>query len=181
MSFFSFRFIVFIFCFLFLYFLIPKKAQSITILIGNVIFYLNAGVNGFCAVLLTASFSFISALLIEKIKEAETKEVAPIESPEDKKVFKQSINEKMNRILTISVFVIIAVWLFLKLGNQMFDADRNRLFVPLGISFYSLNLISYLVDVRRNKCCAEKNCFKFLTYILFFPHIIQALLFSLFR
>ena len=46
-------------------------------------------------------------------------------------------------------------------------------FVPIGISFYSMQLIAYTVDVYKSKVIAEKNFFKFLLFVSFFPQIIQ--------
>ena len=45
--------------------------------------------------------------------------------------------------------------------------------VPLGISFYSLQLIAYLVDVRRGVVPAERDFLKFALYVSWFPHIMQ--------
>ena len=44
--------------------------------------------------------------------------------------------------------------------------------VPLGISFYTFRLISYLTDVRRGELEAEKDPFYFFTYAAFFPLVI---------
>ena len=42
---------------------------------------------------------------------------------------------------------------------------------PLGISFYTFNNISYIVDIKRKKIDAEKNILYYMTYILLFCHI----------
>lgn len=42
---------------------------------------------------------------------------------------------------------------------------------PLGISFYTFNNISYIVDVKRKKINCEKNILYYMTYILLFCHI----------
>lgn len=44
--------------------------------------------------------------------------------------------------------------------------------LPLGISFFTFQLISYLVDVRRNLIQPETSFFRFATYIFMFPHLI---------
>ncbi len=44
--------------------------------------------------------------------------------------------------------------------------------LPLGISFFTFQLISYLVDVRRRTVPLERNVARFATYILMFPHLI---------
>jgi alginate O-acetyltransferase complex protein AlgI len=44
--------------------------------------------------------------------------------------------------------------------------------LPIGISFYTFEAISYVVDVYRRKIRAEKNLAHFMLFILFFPHLI---------
>src|SRR2546423_2455230 len=44
--------------------------------------------------------------------------------------------------------------------------------LPLGISFFSFQLISYLVDVYRGDVKTKNNLWRFATYILMFPHLI---------
>jgi alginate O-acetyltransferase complex protein AlgI len=45
-------------------------------------------------------------------------------------------------------------------------------FLPLGISFYTFEAISYVVDVYRGKTAPVKNPFDYALYILFFPHLV---------
>lgn len=45
--------------------------------------------------------------------------------------------------------------------------------VPVGIAFYSMQLISYSVDVYKEKIKPEKNFLKFLLFVSYFPQIIQ--------
>lgn len=44
--------------------------------------------------------------------------------------------------------------------------------LPLGISFFTFQLVSYLVDVARGQVRAEKDLIRFSAYILMFPHLI---------
>ncbi len=47
-----------------------------------------------------------------------------------------------------------------------------KIIIPIGISFYTFEAISYTVDVYRRRIPAEKNFSHFLLFILFFPHLI---------
>lgn len=51
------------------------------------------------------------------------------------------------------------------------DPITLRIIVPLGISFYTFQLLSYIFDVYRNVIPAEKNFVKLAAYISFFPQI----------
>jgi alginate O-acetyltransferase complex protein AlgI len=49
----------------------------------------------------------------------------------------------------------------------------SSLVAPLGLSYITFQSISYLVDVSRSTVPAEKNIFKYATYILFFPKLVS--------
>ena len=53
---------------------------------------------------------------------------------------------------------------------SLFKYSRNLL-LPLGMSFYVFNSISYLTDVRRKKTEYERNIFRYLTYSMMFPTV----------
>ncbi len=150
MSIVSWYFPFFIACFFCVYFLIPKKYQWYLLLAGNLVFYLFAGVKGFAIALASAFFAYLVSLKLEHDRQNDA-------------------NKKGNiPLCTAVIIVIVAWWLFLKFMGPSFG-----LIMPLGISFYSLNLIAYLSDVHRLKYPAEKNFLRFLTYLLYFPQIIQ--------
>lgn len=44
--------------------------------------------------------------------------------------------------------------------------------LPIGISFFTFHAISYLIDIYRNKCRAQKNLLELALYIAFFPQLI---------
>jgi alginate O-acetyltransferase complex protein AlgI len=47
-----------------------------------------------------------------------------------------------------------------------------KVILPIGISFYTFEAISYVVDVYRGRVRAERNLAHFLLFILFFPHLV---------
>lgn len=55
--------------------------------------------------------------------------------------------------------------------NEIFT-DFNELILPLGISFWTFQQISYLTDVYYNKGDVENEYIYYLAYIFFFPHLI---------
>ncbi|CAN5246939.1 MBOAT family protein [soil metagenome] len=50
--------------------------------------------------------------------------------------------------------------------------DLSKVFIPIGISFYTFEAINYTVDVYRRKVPAEKNLANFMLFITFFPHLV---------
>lgn len=49
----------------------------------------------------------------------------------------------------------------------------SQFLLPLGISFYTFQSMGYLIDVHNDKYPAERNFFKFLLFVSFFPQLIQ--------
>lgn len=81
-------------------------------------------------------------------------------------------NKKKKRtFLTIAVIIVLGILTVIKLSKHV--SFFARVIVPLGVSYYSLSLIGYLVDVYVKKEKAEANFFKLLLYTIYFPRIIQ--------
>ena len=72
------------------------------------------------------------------------------------------------RALGLSVGAIVAILVFFKYGNLFLGGG---IFIPLGLSYYSLMVIGYLIDVYRGDVEAEKNILIFALYVSFFPQI----------
>ncbi len=81
---------------------------------------------------------------------------------------KTESKESCKRILGITIGVIAAILVFFKYGD-LFTFDR--FLIPLGLSYYSLMVIGYLIDVYRGDVDAEKNILIFALYVSFFPQI----------
>lgn len=60
---------------------------------------------------------------------------------------------------------------FALLGYKIINLNDNSIIIPLGLSFYSFKVISYLCDIYSGKINAEKNIFYYLDYVMFFPCI----------
>ena len=87
-----------------------------------------------------------------------------------------------NFITTISILVNVGILAVLKYFNFFADSVNSLLHVsiatynfiiPLGISFYTFSLIAYNVDCCNRTTKAEKNPFKFLLFVSYFPKILQ--------
>ena len=70
--------------------------------------------------------------------------------------------------------IISAFIIFFKLQLYLnFTNSADKILLPLGLSFYSFQAISYLVDVYRKKLASEKNLIPFLLYVSFFPQLVS--------
>lgn len=72
----------------------------------------------------------------------------------------------------LNFFISSFVILFNKLGLECSN-NTLKIVMPLGISFFTFKLISYIVDVRRNEISACKKLVTLANYISFFPTILS--------
>lgn len=83
--------------------------------------------------------------------------------------------------LTLSICLSAGILVYLKYSNFLIDTWNNLfsgnfqlldLFLPVGISFYTFQSISYVVDVYRGKVEATKSFLQYIFYLSFFPLIL---------
>jgi D-alanyl-lipoteichoic acid acyltransferase DltB (MBOAT superfamily)/lysophospholipase L1-like esterase len=82
--------------------------------------------------------------------------------------------------LNLGLLFIFKYFTFtLEIFNQLFlltdskiQFPTYKILLPVGISFYTFQTISYTIDVYRNKIFAERNFWKFAFYISFFPQLV---------
>src|SRR4029450_5972692 len=89
-------------------------------------------------------------------------------------------------LLILSISTSLALLAFFKYTNFLvgFACDALNIFglhaghpafsivLPLGISFYTFETISYIVDVYRGRTRAVRSLLDYALYILFFPHLV---------
>lgn len=124
----------------FAYYLIPNRLRQYFLLLVNLLFYATFG------------YKYIPVIIAEALV-----------------VWAGSQKGRIHRkpLLSLSIIALIAILLFFKLGNCVFDS----IVAPLGISFYTLQAVSYIVDVYRGDIEPERNPLKLITYLSFFPTI----------
>lgn len=133
-----------------IYYTIPGRFRWYSLLAGSLCFYYFCAGAKIIFLLGIAAISYSMAFLIEK-KKAE---------PFGK------------LILSAAVAAVLLPFSFFKfgIGEKVFG---SYLISPLGLSFFSLQIISYVVDVYRGKILPQKNFLKYLLFVSFFPQIIQ--------
>lgn len=188
MSFTSFYFIIFIALVLFVYFATPKRYQWIVLLIASYIFFMICSKYLLLVHLLSVVITYVCAQLIYKRNlknETILDEKANSLTKKEIKELKVQLKKKSKGIMWIGVFIVLGTLVFLKYYN-FFAEYTNRILVigdvqlpifnlilPIGISFYTLQEISYIVDVQRGKYEPDSNIFKFMLFMSYFPQIVQ--------
>ena len=143
--------------FLIIYFIVPNKFKNYILLIFSLIFY-TFGEPIYVTILL---FSSILDYSMGRLME---------QYPKKKKIF-----------LIISVVVNLALLCYFKYMN-FFVTSLNTIFssniaiskiiLPIGISFFTFQTMSYSIDVYKGSIKAEKNFFNFLCFVSMFPQLI---------
>ncbi len=165
-----------------IFFVLPgQRAKRTWILIVNLIFYAWAGGGALLIVLATAGIVYLISRRMEGIYaqfEAETEGLKPREKMGRLDAYKK----RTRRYLVLALFLILAVWIYVKVGKFVgvatVDSFRDwfsglGILVPLGISYYSLSAIGYLLDIYWRKVKPEHNFLTLLSVMTYFPHIVQ--------
>ena len=175
-------FLIFLIALIPIYYLFPKKVQWVILLAASMVFYLFSGWTNIFYMIGVSLIAFISTQFIQRNIEAEKKylkENKDILSKEQKKSHKALSKKKRKRMMLCGVLPIVFLLIIMKclrpVNNLLLsnDYDIIQLMVPLGLSYYSLQTIGYIIDVYWNKIHAEKNYFKLVLFVSFFPQITQ--------
>lgn len=190
MSITSLSFIIFIFAIFTVYYILPKKWQWILLLVASIVFYLFSGVTSIVYIVVTAFSIFIATNCMQQMsekKKAYLKENKAILSRNEKKLYKEKNKKQRKAILVCTLFLNFGLLGVFKYSHFFIDQintilsvlnlgqvnNNFSLIVPLGISYYTLQATGYAVDVFWEKSKAEKNFFKVLLFVSFFPQITQ--------
>lgn len=139
------------------YFITPKKYRNIILLISSIIFYAYGEPKYVFLMLLEIIISYYGAIFIDKYSR-----------------YKETI-------LAIFITIHLGLLCIFKYTNFLISNINNifnsnisplNIIMPIGISFYTFQIISYLVDVYRKKVPPQKNILTLATYISLFPQLI---------
>ena len=185
MSFISIEYAIFLIISVFLYYICPKKFKWIVLLASSYIFYfLSSG--KLLVFLLTSTISiYVSGLLIDR-ENIRTKLLGAELEKQEKKILKNKAKKRKKLIVFISILINFGILAVLKYSGfacknvnhilNIFNAEKipvAKFILPIGISYYTLMAVSYVVDVYRGKYEAEENLGKLALYLSFFPQIIE--------
>lgn len=160
----SIDFLIFLPIVFILYWAFPHKYRWALILISSYYFYMSWNAKYMILILFTTFMSYAAALLIEKF--------------EDKTIRKLIITATL--ILCLGVlfffkyfnFVSSSVTDFLNLFTLQLHPVTLNLILPVGISFYTFQTLSYVIDVYRGDIKAERHFGIYAAFISFFPQLV---------
>ena len=169
----SLQFLVFFPIACLLYYLVPLKIRYLYLLACSYFFYMCWNPEYVLLLLASTVITYLTGILIEKTDKNE--------GNEDRKKHHKKV------YLTLAILINLAILFFFKYSNFAADTvvsllslvgintnpPRFDIVMPIGISFYTFQVIGYLIDVYRNDVSAEKNFFKYALFVSFFPKMAQ--------
>ena len=153
-------FIVFLPVVVVLYQLCPKKFRKYVLLLANYAFFYTWSKFFLVYQVITMVITYVSSKIIDHTTNKKTKKF----------------------ILFLAIVINLGVLVVLKytnfLGENIFSILHQsftpvRLIAPIGISYYTLQMISYLMDISSGKIHADYSIVDFAVYASFFPTLIQ--------
>lgn len=141
------------------YFICKNKYRNIILLISSLFFYFY-GEPKYTILMLISEFSaYVHGILIDKFRDKKYSKVFLVSG--------LSINLGILVIFKYGDFIIKNI-------NYIFSLNINllRLTLPIGISFYTFQTLSYVVDVYTNKAKVCRRFTNFATYVCLFPQLI---------
>ncbi|MGM8214812.1 MBOAT family O-acyltransferase [Bacillaceae bacterium W0354] len=144
-----------------LYYVSPKKLQNGTLLIVSLIFYAWGEPVYVCLIIFSALSDYVHGLIISKhlIKAKWKAKLALVSSI--------VINIGLLSFFKYADFLIENVNTVLQTNFELLDLP-----LPIGISFYTFQTISYIIDVYRGEVSAQRNPVTLMMYVSLFPQLI---------
>lgn len=164
MNFNSIEFLIYLAIVLALYFALPHKFRWIVLLIASYYFYMSWNAVLIFLIVGTTLVSYLSALLMKKT--------------ENKKI------KKFWLVLTLAVclgvlfffkyfeFMLQSVFSLLNLFTLNIPSVSLNILLPVGISFYTFQTLSYVIDVYRGDYKAEKHFGYYALFVSYFPQLV---------
>lgn len=156
----------------FLYFLIPEKTKHIWLLICSYFFYMCWNAK-YAALLFFSTFvTYMSGYFLQKIKDSELAESA--------KKRKMNLCVGTSFFLNLSILFVFKYFYFaleninrvLSHLNLTVIEPSFDIILPVGISFYTFQALSYTMDVYRGEIRAERNFLRYALFVSFFPQLV---------
>ena len=168
------------------FFIMPKKAKKYFLLAASLIYFWLVSGKLIVYLLLSILSVHYFGLWLDRIRTKQSQAVKEAEK-EERKQIKKSFQKKSRLVLGFAAFLHIGLLLVLKYSpfftqniNSLLEAlnvstqlEIPSYLMPIGISFYTLQAVSYLFDVYRGTTKADENIFRLALFMSFFPQIVE--------
>lgn len=140
-----------------IYLLAKKELHNPILLIASIIFYAWGEPSYLAVMLLTIIITYFGAILVDKYRNH------------------QKVVLVGTMLLQLSFLIYFKYFNFLIDNiNSIFHSniDMVKVIMPIGISFYTFQAISYLIDVYKKEVAVQRDFYKLALYICLFPQLV---------
>lgn len=156
----------------FIYFLIPQKVKYIWLLITSYYFYMCWNVKYAALLFFSTLVTYISGYFLQKIKNTDL--------ADNVKKRRMNLCVAASFVLNLSILFVFKYFYFALENINQILAHLNitaltpsfDIILPVGISFYTFQALSYTMDVYRGDIKAERNFLKYALFVSFFPQLV---------
>lgn len=142
-----------------LYLIVPKKFKNFILLLSSMFFYFYGEPLYSILMIISITSGYLHGLWIGKLKESRYAKIPMISS----------------LVVGIGLLVYFKYFDFIinNINNILsLNISSLNLALPIGISFYTFQILSYTIDVYRGEAKVQKNILDFATYVSLFPQLI---------
>lgn len=164
MSFNSLPFFIYLPVVTLVYWLLPFRFRWLFLLLASYFFYAYSNVFLIFLILGTTLLSYICALGIERSKKRRTKKL----------LLALAVISILSSLFVFKYldFACSSVVSFLNLFHLQLKFDGLHIILPVGISFYTFQTLSYVIDVYRERILPEHHFGYYALFVSFFPQLV---------
>lgn len=144
---------------LILYFIVPRKSKNVVLLIASLIFYAWGERVYLCLMLAETAVGFLAGLCIEKYRDKVASKLAMASSI-------------VIGIGALALFKYADFFIGTLNGITGLNLPLWNIALPIGISFYTFQILSYTIDLYRGNAEVQYSLLDFATYVTLFPQLI---------
>ena len=166
----------------------PQKHRYKVLLIFSYLFFYSVSRKLLIYLIGATVLTHYISLWLETLQRDYKEKIKKGVEPEEKKTLKAAYTRRERCVLVLGMVLMVGCLAYLKYYNfyaananafmnqrgiGLFRFPMKNIMVPLGISFYTLQSIGYMIDVYRGTIRAERNLGKMALFLGFFPQIME--------
>lgn len=166
------QFLIFFPLVVLIYYIIPKKLRCIWLLAASYYFYMCWNVRYILLLIFSTLVTYLSGLALQKINSLDFEASGKIYCKKGVVAISLFLNLLVLFFFKYSNFALTAISGLLEMMHISVSIPHFDILLPVGISFYTFQALSYTMDVYRGEIYAERNLFKYALFVSFFPQLV---------
>lgn len=172
MLFHSLQFLAFFPVVVLIYFIVPRKIKNMWLLAASYYFYMCWNAKYALLLLFSTVITYISGLLMEKVKQNNWGMLRKIKYKKIIVGISFGLNLAVLFYYKYINFALNTLSQILRVVHIELNIPAFDIVLPVGISFYTFQALSYTMDVYRDEIYAERKFFRYALFVSFFPQLV---------